>query len=43
MPKGLIRVPDSVFFDEKRVNAFERKHPEVVQKSLVKVQDEEVD
>jgi hypothetical protein len=43
MPKGLIRVPDSVFFDEKRVNAFERKPIEVVRKSLVKVQEKEVD
>jgi hypothetical protein len=43
MPKGLIRVPDSVFFDEKRVNAFERKPSEIVKKSLVRVQGKEVD
>jgi hypothetical protein len=43
MPKGLIRVPDSVFFDEKRVNAFERKPHEIVRKSLVRVQDKEVE
>jgi hypothetical protein len=43
MPKGLIRVPDSVFFDEKRVDAFERKLHESIKKSLVRVQDKEVD
>jgi hypothetical protein len=43
MPKGLIRVPDSVFFDEKRVGAFERKPHEIVKKSLVKSQEKEVD